>query len=148
MALRHAGVLGFRVDVAREPGGTRVQPVGEIDMASVGYLRERVDEVMAAGAGRVILDLRQTTFLDSAGLHLAVDIAALAERAGTPLAIIPGPPAVHRVFEIAGLTRLPFVEVPAGTSPRAAHDAGAALRVVATPPAGGGYSARWGTPQT
>jgi anti-anti-sigma factor len=103
----------FRVDVAREHGAVRVSPVGELDLATIGRLREQIDDAMASGAGRVILDLRQITFLDSTGLHLAVEVDVHAARTGTGFAIIAGPPAVQRTFEAAGLSeRLPFVDVP------------------------------------
>jgi anti-anti-sigma factor len=103
----------FRVDVARERDIVRVCPVGEVDVATIASLRERMDEAMAAGPGCLILDLRGVMFLDSAGLHLAVEADAWAARNGIEFAIIPGPPAVQRTFEVAGLSaRLPFVDVP------------------------------------
>jgi anti-anti-sigma factor len=105
----------FRVDVAREGGGMRITPVGEVDSATIGHVRESVEEALAAGVGRVILDFRETTFLDSTGLHLAIDAADGALLNGTDFAIIAGPPAVQRTFEVAGLNeRLPFVDVPRG----------------------------------
>ena len=105
----------FRVEVAREPDAMRVCPVGEIDLATVGRLRARIDEAIAAGTKRLILDLRQVTFLDSAGLHLATDTHNLAKRTRTELSIVPGPPSVHRTFEVAGLsTQLPLVDAPRG----------------------------------
>jgi anti-anti-sigma factor len=105
----------FRVDVARQHGAVRVCPVSEVDIATIEQLRARIDEAMAAGARRVILDLRQTTFFDSAGLHAAMEADRWAARTGTEFAIIAGPPAVQRTFELAGLSeRLPFVDMPPG----------------------------------
>jgi hypothetical protein len=46
------GAVAFRVDVAMEHGAVRVCPVGEVDIATVGRVRARIDEAMAAGAGR------------------------------------------------------------------------------------------------
>lgn len=105
----------FRVDVTREGGTVRVCPVGELDMATTGRVRTHLDDAIAAGDGPVILDLRETTFLDSSALHLAVEAynRALSEAIG--FAIVPGPPLVQRAFDIAGLgERLPFVDVPHG----------------------------------
>ena len=105
--------VAFRVDVAQERGAVRVCPVGELDMATIGQLRARLGEAMDSSAARVILDLRQTTFLDSSGLHLAVETTAWAARNGTEFAIIAGPPDVQRTFDIADLSeRLPFLDVP------------------------------------
>ena len=103
----------FRVDVVHERGGVRLCPVGEIDIASIGRLRESMDAAVAAGADRLVLDLRGTTFLDSTGLHFAVEADAWASQNGAEFSIIPGPPAVQRTFDVASLTaELPFVEVP------------------------------------
>jgi anti-anti-sigma factor len=82
-------------------------------VATIGRLREQLDELIAAGVGRLILDLRQATFLDSTGLRLAVDTDRSAAASGTEFAIFAGPPAVQRVFAVTGLgERLPFVEPP------------------------------------
>src|SRR3954470_15916054 len=78
----------FRVGVAHEHGGVRVCPIGDVDLATIGRLRERMNEAMAAVADRVILDLRATTFLDSTGLHLALDTHAWATCNGTEFVII------------------------------------------------------------
>ena len=103
----------FRVAVAHEHGGVRVRPIGEVDLATIGRLRERMNEAMAAGADRVVLDLRATTFLDSSGLHLALDTDRWATRNGTEFVIIVGPSAVQHAFDAAGLSAgMPFVDGP------------------------------------
>jgi anti-anti-sigma factor len=105
----------FRVHVARERWGVRVSPVGEVDLGTVGHLRERMYEAIGSAGGLVILDLRGATFFDSTGLRLAIEFDAQAAGTGTEFAIIAGPPAVQRTFDIAGLSALlPFVEVPRG----------------------------------
>jgi anti-anti-sigma factor len=107
--------VSFRVDVAQERGAVRLCPVGEVDLATIGQLRERLDEAMASATGRVILDLRKTTFADSSALHLVVDAYDRAARDGIEFALVAGPPGVQRTFEVAGLSdRLPFVDVPHG----------------------------------
>jgi anti-sigma B factor antagonist len=107
--------VDFRVDVAHERAAVRVCPVGELDVGTIAQLRARIDEATAAGAGCLILDLRGVTFLDSSGLHLAVETNEWAARTGTEFAIIAGPAGVQRTFDVAGLSnRLPFVDVPRG----------------------------------
>jgi anti-anti-sigma factor len=107
----------FRVGVAHEHGGVRVRPIGDVDLATIGRLRERMNEAMAAVADRVILDLRATTFLDSTGLHLAVDTDTWATRNGTEFVIIAGPPGVQHAFDAAGLSeRLSFMDGTQGLS--------------------------------
>jgi anti-anti-sigma factor len=102
----------FRVGVAHEHGGVRIRPVGEIDLATIGFLRERTSEAMAiGGVDRIVLDLRAATFLDSSGLHLALDIDRWATSNGVEFGIIAGPPDVQHAFDASGLSaRLPFVD--------------------------------------
>jgi anti-sigma B factor antagonist len=111
----HGTDLGpeLRVDVRPELHGVRVCPVGEIDLASVGCVRRTVDRSVGAGCERVVLDLRGVTFLDSAGVHLALDADAAARRAGWELLLMEGPAPVQRTFELTGARdRLPFIDVP------------------------------------
>jgi anti-anti-sigma factor len=110
------GGVEFRVDVTSEHGDVRVRPVGDVDVATIGRLRERMTEAMGAAADRVILDLRATTFFDSSGLHLVLDTDTWATRTATEFVIIAGPPAVQHAFDVAGLSGwLPLVD---GTQPR------------------------------
>ena len=103
----------FRVEVAHEHDTVRICPVGELDLATIDRLRAQTSEALAAGPGRVILDLRETTFIDSSAIHLAVELLEWAARTEAQFAIVPGPPCVQRTFEVAGLTgRLPFADVP------------------------------------
>jgi anti-anti-sigma factor len=120
-ACGHNGAARFRVDVQPEPHGARVRPLGEIDLATVDDVRCKIDESVAAGCERVVLDLGGVTFMDSNGLHLALDADADACEGGWQLLIIDGPRPVQRVFEVTGLRdRLPFVDpslTPNGTRP-------------------------------
>lgn len=97
-------------------------PIGEIDLASVVELRSRLGEVRTAGFKCVLLDLRGVTFLDSSGLHLALEAVATAAADGSDLALIAGPAAVQRAFEVTGLLELlTFVDgsqFPVVESPR------------------------------
>jgi anti-anti-sigma factor len=81
----------------------RVLPVGEIDIDSVALVAQRLDDVRAAGAARVVLDLRETTFIDSSGLHLALAWHERAGRERFAFAVAPGSAAVRRAIEAAGI---------------------------------------------
>ncbi len=106
-----AASLIFRVEVHAEPDGTRVAPHGEVDLATVGSIRSRIDECIAAGCDRLLLDLRAVTVLDSTGVRLVLDTAAAARAAGCELVLIDGPAEVQRTFEIAGVRdQLPFLD--------------------------------------
>ena len=116
----------FRIDVHPGPERVRVAPVGELDLATVPQLRERLEEVRESGCRSVVLDLRGLTFIDSSGLHLTVSWDSHARESQIEFVIIQGPPAVRRVFDITGLLdRLPF----RGTS----GENGASLRPTTSP---------------
>jgi anti-sigma B factor antagonist len=101
----------FRVGLVHEGSGVRVRPAGEVDIATIGCLQERMNDAMAAGRDRVVLDLRATTFFDSTGLRLVLETDDWARDRGTEFVIIAGPPIVQQAFEAAGLRgRLPFAD--------------------------------------
>lgn len=108
----------FQVVAQPEPRGMRVRPTGEIDLATVGRVRHKIDECVAAGCERLVLDLRGVTFMDSTGLHLVLDAHAAARKEGWELLVVEGPDSVQRVFEVTGLRdRLPFVDAPPSLTP-------------------------------
>jgi anti-sigma B factor antagonist len=101
----------FGVDVVPERDVVRLAPSGEIDMATIGTVRERADELIASGFRRVALDLRAVTFLDSSGLRLILELMASAREEGWELGVVEGPRDVQRVFELAGVRELiPFID--------------------------------------
>jgi anti-sigma B factor antagonist len=81
----------------------RVLPMGEVDLASVGLVAERLDDVRVAGAAHVVLDLRETTFIDSSGLHLAVAWHERARRERFRFAVVPGSGQVRSAIDALGL---------------------------------------------
>ena len=88
----------------------RVCPFGEVGAGTVGPIRERLEHVTASGARRVVLDLRGVTFLDSAGLNLALEADAASRAQGCEFGLIGGPANVQRVFDLTGArARLPFL---------------------------------------
>jgi anti-anti-sigma factor len=83
--------------------------VGELDLSTVPIVQAQLAELEAAGFTRLVLDLRQLRFLDSSGLRLLIDWDARARADGVEMTVIPGPPAVQRLFDLAGVTdRLRF----------------------------------------
>jgi anti-anti-sigma factor len=99
----------FGIDVREGPEGTVVTPRGELDMATAGELRD----ALAAVDGPLTLDLSALHFVDTSGLRLVLEVTDQARRDGRAFAVVPGIPAVQRLFEVAGVTELvPFTEGP------------------------------------
>ena len=86
---------------------------GEFDISTAAQVERELVRLDRQGAPRVVVDLRALTFIDSTGLRTILTADARFRRAGTQLILVPGPPAVHRVFRIALLDqRLEFSEDP------------------------------------
>jgi anti-anti-sigma factor len=79
-------------------------PHGELDMATVGAVEQKLRELLDSGSRTLVLDLGGLSFMDSSGLHLVARWSAEASRDGFAFQLEPGPPAVQRVFELAGMT--------------------------------------------
>jgi len=101
----------FTVEVEPQREVVRVCPCGEVDLATVDDVREQVDELLSAGFTRVLLDLRQISFLDSTGLRLIIELVQSSQADGWQFVLIDGSAPVRRVFDVTGLRdQLPFVD--------------------------------------
>lgn len=94
----------FRIDVHGDGAEARVVPIGEVDVATVGRIDERLHELRQAGLRRFVLDLRQVRFMDSNGLRVILSWDARCRREGIGFVLIEGSPEVQRVFEVVGVT--------------------------------------------
>ena len=75
-----------------------------------GVASRRLENATATGAKHVVLDVRGVTFLDSTGLHLALEADAASRAQGWKFGLIGGPADVQRVFDLTGArARLPFL---------------------------------------
>jgi anti-anti-sigma factor len=92
-----------------------VVPTGELDIAAVPLVDAQLREVRDAGFLRLVLDLRQVTFMDVRGLRLVLQWAEVAEADGrAAFEVIPGPPQVQRLFALtATADHVSFVETAA-----------------------------------
>lgn len=100
----------FSASLILEGETVRARLVGEMDLNALPELAAAMEGVRAHGHRRVTFDLRELTFLDSSGLRFLLDRHAEARANGSSIALIPGPPAVQRVFELTGsMDHLPFI---------------------------------------
>jgi anti-anti-sigma factor len=101
----------FECQVESRRDVVSVCPVGELDIATVGEVDAQLAEVRQAGFDRLLLDLRETTFIDSSGLRLAVAWHKRSHRERFVFALVQGPDAVRHVFKMTGLIgRLTFLD--------------------------------------
>lgn len=93
----------FCVEVRNDRDTIHVVPSGELDLATVGEVEQRLRELRDADFRCIVLDLRKLTFIDSTGLQLAMRWDAHAKRDGMQFSLITGSAAIQRPFEISGL---------------------------------------------
>lgn len=95
--------LEFSVDIVSDDERVRVSPAGELDIATADRLRQPIAELLEEGFRRVIVDLRNVTFLDSTGVHTLIQCHERARDLGARMSIILGGPATRRVLDITGI---------------------------------------------
>ena len=79
---------------------------GELDLAAVPELRERLAEAGAAGPRGVVLDMTEVTFVDSSALRELLRAHSAVRDAGAELVLAGVGPAVARLFELTRTTGL------------------------------------------
>lgn len=83
---------------------------GELDLGSVAALEAALVGICGSGPSSVTLDLRGLIFTDSTGLYAIISASKQCAELSCDFRLIPGPPAVQRLFELTGmLDKLPFV---------------------------------------
>jgi anti-sigma B factor antagonist len=82
-------------------GAAWVRVAGELDLATSPQLRETLGEAQL-DARLVVLDVREITFIDSAGVHVILDAANEARRAQHRLMLVRGPAHVDDVLALTG----------------------------------------------
>jgi anti-anti-sigma factor len=101
----------FRCEVWREGDTANVRTVGELDLASVPVVAAQVAQLREGGCRHLILDLGDLDFIDSSGLRFLIECHAESRHDSFTMALLPGPPAVQRVFDLTDTTSLlPFVD--------------------------------------
>jgi anti-sigma B factor antagonist len=107
--LPDALLIGLRIALSEQGSSSTIRLYGEWDLAAQEAAHRAMRHALACQPACVVLDLSGLTFIDSSGIHAVIDFVKRAGRMKVELAIIPGPAAVQRIFDVCGLTaRLPF----------------------------------------
>jgi len=90
----------------RAQGGfTVVEALGEIDLATAGFLAEHLDTATAPPQPDVLVDLRYVEFFDCSGLRVLCRAEARARERGGRLRVVADQPRIRRLLIGAGLWR-------------------------------------------
>ncbi len=79
---------------------------GDLDVMSAPALRGALDRHIRAGHLRIVLDLNQVSFMDSAALGVIVGRTRLAQMASGSVRLVCTVPRIIRLFSITGLDRI------------------------------------------
>jgi anti-anti-sigma factor len=110
-----ADLPSFALAVDSDGGRVTFIPSGELDLATVPELEEKVLDAVRSAAQPVVIDLRELTFMDSTGVRTIVAAHQLAEESGCDLRVVrpPRDSPVARVIEISGIGEaLGLVDAP------------------------------------
>ena len=78
-----------------------VNVVGELDITTAPELERTLRESQLL-AHLTVLDLRELTFMDSAGVHTIIDASLRARQDGCRLVLVRGRPDIYRMFTLTG----------------------------------------------
>lgn len=103
----------YEIELIRHAGRARIVLRGDIDLSARPELDRLVAELDRSPPERVVVDLREVTFFDTTGLHIAHRIDRWGRDNGAPVVFTPGIPPVMRALRAAGLSlRLEFSDDP------------------------------------
>ena len=92
----------LEVASAASDGTVTVTLRGELDLASVGALQERLTAVEQDAPSLIVLDLSDLSFIDSSGLRVLLLADGRAREDDRELVLTHSSDAVQRVFEMTG----------------------------------------------
>jgi anti-sigma B factor antagonist len=80
-----------------------VAVTGEVDIFTAPELEERVSAAVGAGASRLVVDLREATFIDSSSLGVLIGAHRRLEEQGGRVIVVCDNPAIVKTLKITGL---------------------------------------------
>ncbi len=98
-------MTAFTVTQLADTAHEVVEFAGDLDFAVIDEVTEQLEPVLQRVSGGLIVDLSQTTFLDSAGIKLLYDIhGALTARGQRLHVVVPAENLARRTLELTGTT--------------------------------------------
>ena len=96
----------FRVHPERINDVYRLTVSGELDLATRDTLRDELEHAEVSEAKRILLDLKDLTFIDSSGIAILVEAHQRSATAGTQLRVLVVDGQVREVLELTGLVEV------------------------------------------
>jgi anti-anti-sigma factor len=104
------------IEVANAPEAHAIVLIGEADLLGAPDIEVALADAATCEAQRIVIDLRNLTFIDSSGLRALMEGHEQCLARGHEMRIIPGPAHVQRLFELSGMNEvLPFCDAQLAT---------------------------------
>ena len=81
-------------------------PVGILDGTKAEEIRAQVTSALANGAKTLLMDLKETTFVDSSGLGTLVSVLKMVRSQGCEMYVCSINPQVKMLFELTSMDRV------------------------------------------
>jgi len=95
--------VDIQVQVRKVDGVPLLDVAGELDLYTSPKLKAALDSLLAEGHTRLIVNLLETTYLDSTALSVLTATLKQVREAGGNLGLIYTQPQIERMFTITGL---------------------------------------------
>ena len=99
--------IAFRVTCHREPTAFVIEVAGDIDLSTVTYFADALDDGVRVPKADVVVDMEDLTFIDATGLGPLIRAhTVLSGQEGRRMIIRNVPASARRLFDLTGLNRL------------------------------------------
>ncbi len=105
-----ASGAGLALRVASSQGASTVELRGELDGYSAERLRHCLQELTDAGHRRIVLDVKEMEFIDSAGLGVLIAATKCLSQHEGELVVTSAGPQAAKLFEMTGVDTVVTVE--------------------------------------
>jgi anti-sigma B factor antagonist len=98
--------MNFSVATERDGDDVVISVAGEVDLYTAPELKQELVRVIEEGTRNVIVDMSETTFIDSTTLGVLVSGLKRLRPSGGQLALVVTDRNIRKVFDITGLDRV------------------------------------------
>ena len=98
--------MQLEIEVRAEDGHHVVVPRGEIDLVSQLQLKEVINDLVVAGHVHLVVDLDETTFLDSTGLGALIGARRMTHAFRGSFSLVCSNERILRLFTITSLDKV------------------------------------------
>lgn len=100
----------FRLAIDKVDGTAVVRVTGELDLQTAPQLESRLLQLATDGANHVTVDMAETDFIDSTGLHALIVAVKQIRGSGGDLIVRAPSPSTARLLQLSGFDSVVRVE--------------------------------------